>query len=1807
MTSSYVGDCAHSRKRNRKMCRQTSKPSSRLPSWQMVGPSRGAVHRERSRRERNAWNGCRVSFMTLNAQRLLYGNKGEKVIQLEALLKEQKWPSIVVITEVNGVAGKHDMVDKFGPVISKFYHIRYTFRSVGLDGLSIPIGRRLVGGGVALLVNKRLGVGIREAHIPGVRAEDEKWLDGHLRVWRLDPVMHFGMTGKFKMYALRRPMYVTGAYIPPNDADGWGQRTRDVIFAAIAASDAHIYEMRQSQDVFAVTFEHSNAPDGGCELPLHFVGDGPPTVAYSDSHNSKTQRAEVELSTDGSITLKRRVHAWHRMKRYSTSELAHGISVSLCAARSGKIALAGVMGHRQSTSWTPCKNCAAGVRNANCTKRQCLKMRSCHDQVRVPSELIYKALMSPSGGNDLIRYNTRRIWWSDQIDHAVTSGFFFVHPMAVAPRVDGIACEAVQSTPALRKYVLSKQLLERRADLQRITETTKQIFSADAGPSVANVDAFNAYIVDVLCRAAGPRQQPQTASSNSSVRSAYRIRAVARHALHVALKARKLDSARTINAQLHRSVIKTASKELDRAEHVLEAARAHERARNAARDRLAAPGKMWSDLELAAADKGASPVPLFKLRDGLNDSKHRLVTTNWTEIQSATWSHRKDVYQYRTELGLECENELDDALVSISIFATRMMSRHPEFHSDSFVARAAADALSPLQKIDARRGIVRDLSAARQRYSEELRILNLDRSANLTRGEKVQRLFSVECANLQCDIDSKEVAAVCANFRDVGAGVDGTSPILLKLQTDGIAVEKITSLINEVWRTGVTPSQWCEHRSLLHYKGKASDPHCLDNYRGLGIDQLVLKILSLVMNERLMIFLVATGGLCKSQGGFQRRRGCPEQIFTLAETVRAAAGHGPVNLAFVDIQQAYDSVLHPILWKKCIDRGIDGRFLSTLQAIYHNAVVVLEMAGERLAPMSVECGVMQGNPLSPALFNIYIDDAIRALDEHGDWNGVLAGQPAWGLPLPMVVGDGDIRPLRVDPVTRQQRDFLISLFFADDGVVMEFDVVRLQILLNLLQSKLARVGLLFNIDKTKWMVVAPLNMLGSDDPVKSPVEQNIAYQNLKKTVSQRHQIKINSISIKLVDKFNYLGVMISWRWNWQAAWRAAIGRAHYRVDLMQRGGFQNMGFSLFEQLTYVRGKVDCHFNYVAAVTGSGGTKSSAPWVGAEDVMSRALCVMSGFPFADGDALKAESGTWDRQTRIDMLLLRFWCKMLTAGYDSTTYRAMCLSLNSMNDSRRSDPGRIDASINIIHRQPWAQQLWAALKRFGLATPVRQCCVQEIVCVQIDMSKSGKFVTAPHPLVLDLHSRSYLDGLVRFNMLPMRLASVPRIGQSLVYEEGQNCWTLPPGSLFSDATTRWSPMLKTACYAALKERGNARRQILVRDMLHGVASRADELRYGNFEQSSGLRRWVELKSASYLEPYWYLVDCRLARRLLRVRLDCMPTEDYVRRRPSEKQIKFISTDVRHVPNSISQKYCRIDSRELRACYCCGAIDNVHGVYRAESLEHVLLFCPAYGALRDAVREQISALASSPAAIIIADEVGVLAPSLVPVAHTDDDVLSWLWVVLRLGTGAGPRGNQLFARPPVFASNVIDSRDLAMERAWLKRAAPEFLFNPAVGAVAARWVLALCNNWTNAERQRSEEGASFMTPGASLAFTVCRYVDAVFTRRRAIVRASADFALRSRDASFSALSSFYAPRLRNADFEGDRAGVSLMERRQLGNVAMSPLFSNASLEDGQVTRPPVGGRARVHFANLASIVYFISDIPTLGLLPTPLRCRD
>ncbi len=80
-----------------------------------------------------------------------------------------------------------------------------------------------------------------------------------------------------------------------------------------------------------------------------------------------------------------------------------------------------------------------------------------------------------------------------------------------------------------------------------------------------------------------------------------------------------------------------------------------------------------------------------------------------------------------------------------------------------------------------------------------------------------------------------------------------------------------------------------------------------------------------------------------------------------------------------------------------------------------------------------------------------------------------------------------------------------------------------------------------------------------------------------------------------------------------------------------------------------------------------------------------LQAMSGVRFASASALPVEAGVWDQETWIDMLLLRFWCKVSTAPTLSTTYRAACLSVRSLYHNNRRDPIRVDSDKNRVHCQ------------------------------------------------------------------------------------------------------------------------------------------------------------------------------------------------------------------------------------------------------------------------------------------------------------------------------------------------------------------------------------------------------------------------------------------------------------------------------------------------------------------------------------------
>ena len=84
---------------------------------------------------------------------------------------------------------------------------------------------------------------------------------------------------------------------------------------------------------------------------------------------------------------------------------------------------------------------------------------------------------------------------------------------------------------------------------------------------------------------------------------------------------------------------------------------------------------------------------------------------------------------------------------------------------------------------------------------------------------------------------------------------------------------------------------------------------------------------------------------------------------------------------FVDLKKAYDSVWNKGLFAELIKKDINGNFLTLIRNIYFKTKCAVKVNGRRTEFFDYTKGVRQGCPLSPILFNIYINDLFY-LNDH---------------------------------------------------------------------------------------------------------------------------------------------------------------------------------------------------------------------------------------------------------------------------------------------------------------------------------------------------------------------------------------------------------------------------------------------------------------------------------------------------------------------------------------------------------------------------------------------------------------------------------------------------------------------------------------------------------------------------------------------------------------------------------------------------------------------------------------------------------
>lgn len=322
-------------------------------------------------------------------------------------------------------------------------------------------------------------------------------------------------------------------------------------------------------------------------------------------------------------------------------------------------------------------------------------------------------------------------------------------------------------------------------------------------------------------------------------------------------------------------------------------------------------------------------------------------------------------------------------------------------------------------------------------------------------------------------INTREVEDVCQQLKNGRSPGPGNIPAeLIKYGSDKL-YERLRNLFQRCINESAVPSEWnTSYITTIHKKGDKS--RC-DNYRGISVSNTLSRTYGRILKKR--IEEEYSQMEAEEQAGFRAGRSTIDHLFTVTQFIeKKLSFNQEVHLLFVDLKKAYDSVPLAKLWEILQESNINVEVLKAVKSLYENYGAKVKLGNKLTSRFSVSKGLKQGCCLSPSLFKIYLERALKV------WKSKCHNM---GTPL-------------------DEETTLYTLSFADDQIVIAQDVDDLNYMTRKLVEEYAKWGLEVNIQKTQYLCIGGGRQ--SSDP------------DLTLSSSQ---------SIKQCKAYKYLGLRIS--------------------------------------------------------------------------------------------------------------------------------------------------------------------------------------------------------------------------------------------------------------------------------------------------------------------------------------------------------------------------------------------------------------------------------------------------------------------------------------------------------------------------------------------------------------------------------------------------------------------------------------------------------------------------------------------------------
>jgi len=145
-----------------------------------------------------------------------------------------------------------------------------------------------------------------------------------------------------------------------------------------------------------------------------------------------------------------------------------------------------------------------------------------------------------------------------------------------------------------------------------------------------------------------------------------------------------------------------------------------------------------------------------------------------------------------------------------------------------------------------------------------------------------------------------------------------------------------------------------------------------------------LKIISKIVTDRISKYALSHNFIRPEQFGFRNKEECISLFVSIRNICqRRKFANKPTYIAFLDLEKAYDSVPIFNILTKLYNFGIRGKCFEFLSNLYFTSKARARLLDMLSYEFPINRGVRQDCPLSPILFNLFINDILDGCDQYG--------------------------------------------------------------------------------------------------------------------------------------------------------------------------------------------------------------------------------------------------------------------------------------------------------------------------------------------------------------------------------------------------------------------------------------------------------------------------------------------------------------------------------------------------------------------------------------------------------------------------------------------------------------------------------------------------------------------------------------------------------------------------------------------------------------------------------------------------------